>query len=206
MIDYANLHDHLPADANRWLRILQSKSVVENAFRTMRASEITDQWLWGEESMREPFVVRGEMAELGVRMPRSDLGVQEVANLVGRETPLEVIGELSQNEWRGGSPRADPTFADCAAQDALAKWTLGQWADYYTDPDRTKVRNVISLEVTESPLGREIVPPAFVRKLDWVTNVWPETERGPGEYPTVLRYCLMSVSVRLSTWGGTGLG
>lgn len=55
---------------------------------------------------------------------------------------------------------------------------------------------MISLEVTESPLGNEITPPAFVRKLDWVANFWPEKERGPGEYPTVMRYCLMSVSVQ----------
>lgn len=84
-------------------------------------------------------------------------------------------------------------LADCAAQEALAKWTLGQWATYYEDAKRNKIRNVISLEVTESKLGKDITPPAFVRKLDWVANYWPQKERGPGEYPTVMRYCLMSV-------------
>lgn len=52
---------------------------------------------------------------------------------------------------------------DCASQSSLANWTLGQWADYYDDPDRDKVRNVISLEVSETTLGRMIAAPKLVR-------------------------------------------
>lgn len=61
----------------------------------------------------------------------------------GPDTPLEVI--------------------DCASQSSLSNWTLGQWADYYDDPQRDKVRNVISLEVSESKLGKMITAPNLVR-------------------------------------------
>ena len=52
---------------------------------------------------------------------------------------------------------------DCASQSSLSNWTLGQWADYYDDPQRDKVRNVISLEVSESKLGKMITAPTLVR-------------------------------------------
>lgn len=90
-LDYANLDAHLPADANRWLAILATRPVVEHAFRRFTAAELTDEWLWGEESMKEPWVVDEEEG-LGMEMPRKDLGIGEIAELVGKDTPLEVIG------------------------------------------------------------------------------------------------------------------
>lgn len=103
---------------------------------------------------------------------------------------------------------------DCASQSSLAHWTLRQWAEYYQSPDRDKVRNVISLEVSETRLGKMVVAPELVRcacrsyqfhllilieqnehrKLDWVDNVWPEDMKLPGQYPRVQKYCLMSVA------------
>lgn len=56
------------------------------------------------------------------------------------------------------------------------------------------MRNVISLEVSESPLSSKVIAPAIVRKLDWVDTIWPENMKGVGEYPRVQKYCLMSVA------------
>ena len=42
--------------------------------------------------MKEPWVVDEEEG-LGMEMPRKDLRISEVAEMVGKETPLEVIGE-----------------------------------------------------------------------------------------------------------------
>ena len=53
--------------------------------------------------------------------------------------------------------------SDVASQSSLSHWTLQQWADYYTDPNRDKVRNVISLEVSESKLGPKVIAPEVVR-------------------------------------------
>lgn len=52
---------------------------------------------------------------------------------------------------------------DCASQSSLSNWTLGQWAQYYSSPDRDKVRNVISLEVSDTKLGKMVVAPELVR-------------------------------------------
>lgn len=63
---------------------------------------------------------------------------------------------------------------------------------------RDKVLNVISLEVSATPLANKILPPRLVRELDWVENFWPNTRKGKGHpYPKVQLYCLMGVS---SAW------
>jgi hypothetical protein len=83
---------------------------------------------------------------------------------------------------------------DVASQSDLANWTLDAWARYYSDKDRSKVRNVISLEVSATELGATIQPPSVVAELDWVDKFWPQDQRAPWEYPKVQKYCLMSVA------------
>lgn len=216
-IDYANLDNHLPSDASRWLRVLDTRETVSNAFRKMKGSELTDEWIWGEGtgSFEEPFLVE-EPEGLGMLMPKRDMGIQEIARVVGMfamsfkltteqaltevatsegpKTPIEVIGSslslsrllssladshlsplslppprLALNSLSSPSPRPllsltpSSLRTDVASQSSLSSWTLQQWADYYTDPNRDKVRNVISLEVSESPLGRRVVAPEIVR-------------------------------------------
>lgn len=62
------------------------------------------------------------------------------------------------------------------------------------DPSRNKVRNVISLEVSRTPLASQIVAPRAVRDMDWIQNIWPDKLRKQGTYPQVQKYCLMSVA------------
>ncbi|GAA6040064.1 hypothetical protein JCM8097_004762 [Rhodosporidiobolus ruineniae] len=196
-VDYANLDQHLPASVDRWTKVISTREsegkIVDGfapalpggggggggGFRRMKASEITDEWVYRENGMTEPFVVP-DPEGLGMKMPEGGITVRDVAELVGPETPLEVI--------------------DCASQSSLNNWNLGQWADYYDDPRRDKVRNVISLEVSESRLGRMVVAPELVRKLDWVDNVWPSDMKEPGTYPRVQKYCLMSVERCWTDW------
>ncbi len=87
-------------------------------------------------------------------------------------------------------------FEDVISQSTSPNWTLGKWADYYHSPatERDKIRNVISLEVSGSPLGAKILPPRFVREIDWVEKFWPPNKKIPGQYPKVQLYCLMSVA------------
>ncbi|GAA5912839.1 hypothetical protein JCM8208_006441 [Rhodotorula glutinis] len=190
-IDYANLDAHLPASVDRWSRTISAREASgaivdgfagEGAFRRFEdghdLSREGDEWVYGDKGMTEPFVVVKQDG-LGLKMPR-DLTVKQVAELVGPRTPLEVI--------------------DCASQSSLANWTLGQWADYYEDPSRDKVRNVISLEVSDSRLGEMVTAPELVRKLDWVDTVWPDDMKVPGQYPRVQKYCLMSVSRCWTDW------
>lgn len=111
---------------------------------------------------------------LDMVMPEG-LSVRQVCNLVGPDTPLDVIDVKTQNS--GG------------------RWNLGRWADYYEEPGTDKpIRNVISLEVSQSKLGRILRRPKLVRDIDLQDSVWPQEERDKGKWPKVQYYCLMSVA------------
>ena len=111
---------------------------------------------------------------LDMVVPRR-LTVRQVAELYGPEEKVEVIDVKSQN----GENK---------------KWNMKRWADYYENPSNKVVRNVISLEVSQSKLGRLIRRPQVVRDLDLQDSVWPEDLLARGEYPRVQFYCLMSVA------------
>jgi F-box/leucine-rich repeat protein 10/11 len=100
------------------------------------------------------------------------LTVRRVADLYGAQRPVPVIDVKSQE---GDSK----------------KWTVGEWASYYEQPGEKPVRNVISLEVSYSPLGRLLRRPKVVRDLDLQDSVWPEGDRNRR---AVKFYVLMSVA------------
>lgn len=104
------------------------------------------------------------------------LTVRAVAELYGPEERVEVIDVKSQ-------------------QGEEKVWNLQKWADYYESNEPEKVvRNVISLEVSQSKLGRLIKRPRIVRDLDLQDAVWPNELKAIGDYPKVQFYCLMSVA------------
>lgn len=103
------------------------------------------------------------------------LTVRQVAELYGQDEKVEVIDVKSQN----GENK---------------KWNMRRWTDYYENPNNKVVRNVISLEVSQSKLGRLIRRPRVVRDLDLQDSVWPEELLAKGEFPRVQFYCLMSVA------------
>ncbi|KAL1953271.1 hypothetical protein VTO42DRAFT_3333 [Malbranchea cinnamomea] len=105
-----------------------------------------------------------------------NLTVKTVSDLYGPHETVEVIDVKSQ-------------------QGEDKKWTLQKWADYYYEAKSLKpIRNVISLEISQSPLGRLIRRPKIVRDLDLQDSVWPPELRAVGDYPKVQFYCLMSVA------------
>lgn len=103
------------------------------------------------------------------------LTVRKVAELYGPEEKVEVI-DVKSNELED------------------KRWNMRQWADYYEAEGEKPVRNVISLEVSQSRLGRLIRRPKVVRDLDLQDAVWPEDELAQGVFPRVQFYCLMSVA------------
>ncbi|KAI9668458.1 MAG: JmjC domain-containing histone demethylation protein 1 [Alyxoria varia] len=111
---------------------------------------------------------------LDMVMPQ-DMTVRQVAELYGPNEKVEVI--------------------DVKIQEGSEKpWNLRQWADYYEASGEKPVRNVISLEVSTSKLGKLIRRPKVVRELDLQDSVWPPEEAAKGNYPAVQFYCLMSVA------------
>lgn len=120
----------------------------------------------GGEGMMEPFVVESPEG-LGMEMPKAGISVRVVADLVGELPPpflqLHISPILTSPRNSEKGPDTPLEVIDCASQSSLSNWTLGQWADYYDDPQRDKVRNVISLEVSDSKLGKMITAPNLVR-------------------------------------------
>ena len=104
-----------------------------------------------------------------------DLTVRKVSELYGSDEKIEVIDVKSQN----GEDK---------------RWTMKRWVDYYESTGEKVVRNVISLEVSQSKLGYLIRRPKVVRDLDLQDAVWPADLVAKGEYPKVQFYCLMSVA------------
>jgi F-box/leucine-rich repeat protein 10/11 len=104
-----------------------------------------------------------------------NLTVRMVSELYGPEEKVEVIDVKSQN----GEDK---------------KWNMRRWVDYYESKGNKVVRNVISLEVSQSKLGRLIRRPKIVRDLDLQDHVWPVELQAKGDYPKVQFYCLMSVA------------
>ena len=132
----------------------------------------TGEWAFdGSESQFAPD--HGQDA-LDMVMPQG-LTVKAVAELYGPEEKVEVIDVKSQN----GEGK---------------KWNMRRWADYYESKGNKVVRNVISLEVSQSKLGRLIRRPQIVRDLDLQDSVWPAELQAKGEIPRVQFYCLMSVA------------
>ena len=135
-------------------------------------SEAAERWY---SSHHEPESVPDQGQDgLDMVIPHG-LTVRQVCELYGPEEKVEVIDVKSQN----GENK---------------KWNMRRWADYYENPNNKVVRNVISLEVSQSRLGRLIKRPKIVRDLDLQDSVWPEDLLAKGEYPRVQFYCLMSVA------------
>ncbi|CAL1703876.1 unnamed protein product [Somion occarium] len=181
--DYAGLHAGQEADPGRWLRMMQGKEIKPHSFKHMKGSEVTLEWLEHDDTaLTEPIII--DSAEgLGMKMPPSDITVDEIAEIIGEDTPVEVI--------------------DVSTQSNLPGWTLEKWAEYVdTEPEkRDKIRNVISLEISGTSLADKILPPRLVREVDWVEKFWPITKKGRGHsYPKVQLYCLMGVEKAWTDW------
>lgn len=126
------------------------------------------------ETFEYESVVDNGQDKLDMVMPQ-DLTVRQVCELVGPDWPLDVIEVKTQNSGQ--------------------KWTLKRWASYYEqEGDDKPIRNVISLEVSQTKLGRLIRRPKIARDIDLQDSVWPQAEIDKGKYPKVQFYCLMSIA------------
>lgn len=72
--------------------MLENKTFKQDKFKRMQGSDVTVEWLEeDEDAMMEPIVVE-KPEGLGMKMPPSDFSVEDVAELIGEESPVEVIG------------------------------------------------------------------------------------------------------------------
>jgi F-box and leucine-rich repeat protein 10/11 len=90
--DYANLNSGQGSDPNRWMRILEGKTIKDDPFQRPKGSVVGLEWLAeGEGAMKEPIVIESPDG-LGMKMPPNDFTVEDVVQLIGDNVPVEVIG------------------------------------------------------------------------------------------------------------------
>lgn len=171
-IDYTALDagEHVNNLRHSYTALIEARSFARPVCRTLEGPQLSKEYL-DEYGFTEPIVVHDTQG-LDMHIP-PDLTVDQVSDLVGPEFPIEVMDVPTQGEDKG--------------------WTLGRWAAYYNDSAPTRVRNVISLEVTDSKLGASIIRPKIVRALDLLNNFWPKQRFVDGDRPKVQTYCLMSL-------------
>lgn len=171
----------------------------KNYFPHIKGEDFTMNWLLAnEDAMTVPLII-DEPEGLGMKMPDKNFTVSKVAAMVGPKEKVEVLGmSISVIIHCQALTDADMHIVlDVASQREDKGWTLQRWADYYnTEPEkRDKIRNVISLEISETKLAEKVLPPRLVREIDWVEQFWPANRRkGASQYPKVQLYCLMSVA------------
>lgn len=82
------------AEMNKWISIAESARYAPDNFRRMSGSDIGFEWILRDENaMKEPIVVESPEG-LGMKMPSKDLTVRDIANEIGPDTHVEVIGTL----------------------------------------------------------------------------------------------------------------
>lgn len=217
-VDYAAIQDGIPADPlGRWRNFLDTYDFEPDRFPRMQGHEWTLDWLLHDEhALRQPVLVpasetpastpvkrenddaKGKKkggARLvprptsipGMVVPPAEMTIGDIADLIGHDTPVEVIDVASQSSSK-------------------ASWTISEWAEYFAMPKHKKKKtlNVISLEVTGTPLQAYVEAPQLVRDLDWVTRDWPSERRdatcADNSWPKVQRYVLMGVEGAYSDW------
>ncbi|XP_062590943.1 lysine-specific demethylase 2A-like isoform X1 [Saccostrea cucullata] len=134
-----------------------------------------------EHGLEFPLVFY-EKTGLGLRVPSENFKVSDVKQCVGSRRMLDVMDVNTQKGM---------------------EMSMREWVQYYENPERQRLLNVISLEFSHTKLENYVESPSFVRQMDWVDTVWPrhlkecQTESTniieKMKYPKVQKYCLMSV-------------
>jgi F-box/leucine-rich repeat protein 10/11 len=88
-----------------------------------------------------------------LRVPSENFKVSDVKSCVGSKRIVDVV--------------------DVSTQKGLTM-TMKDWCQYYENPNRDKLLNVISLEFSKTKLENYVEAPQVVRHLDWIDNVWPQ--------------------------------
>jgi len=90
------LHQGLEPDPHRFYHIVQSKRITPHNFKVLADGHGVDkEWvLHHPESMLEPLIIQNKEG-LGMRVPSDSMTINQIAQIVGSETPVEVIGQPS---------------------------------------------------------------------------------------------------------------
>ncbi|WFD35453.1 [histone H3]-dimethyl-L-lysine(36) demethylase [Malassezia cuniculi] len=179
--DYAAVEDGRPsAPLERWALYMKEYADAPSCARIVSGDTWTPEWLMQPDALISPSLVPADEKKniKGLQVPPQTMKVRDIAEILGDDTPVEVIDVVTQMSF---------------------PWTLGDWTKYFELPadERERILNIISLEVTGTRLGEMISAPAMVYVNDWVERDWPKSHRplaqDSSKWPKVQRYILMGV-------------
>ncbi|XP_046745971.1 histone lysine demethylase PHF8-like isoform X1 [Diprion similis] len=157
-----------------FIRELKSRhfSKSDDIIKHVRGQQLTLQYLQ-THGFETPVIIDGKDG-LDMTVPPANFSVYDVESYIGGDREMDVIDVTKQSNVR---------------------MKLRDFVEYYNDPCRTRVLNVISLEFTNTGLSPMVEAPYIARKLDWVNSVWPRDwpEDSELKRPEVQKYCLMGV-------------
>ncbi|EMD66310.1 hypothetical protein COCSADRAFT_84394 [Bipolaris sorokiniana ND90Pr] len=210
-VDYAGLNEGVlkTSDDNpehHYIAAFKNGDIefTPETFARVPAQLITGDFLEKMNGFKEPIVIPGDMnPPRGLRTEDTDEQKDELASYFEYETvaddgqdSLDMVipkGLTVRRVAELYGPNEPVPVIDVKAQEGEGKkWTMGKWADYYEQQGEKPVRNVISLEVSRSRLGKLIRRPKAVRDMDLQDSVWREDDKAAP--PPVQFYCLMSVA------------
>ena len=170
-VNYADLNNGVTKRKGKIEETLAKKQFLESPFSPSDGRDFTLNFLEFNGGFTEPVLFL-KPDGLDMLMPKSSMTVMEIAELIG-DVAVEVM--------------------DVSTQETVPDWTLKQWARYFTNTwERKLLLNVISFEVSDTPLADMIQRPRIVREIDWIDKYWPAELKTKGEFPKVQLYCLMS--------------
>ena len=75
--------------------MLEGKDIKPHNFKRMQGSELTVEWVEHDtDAFRAPILIETPEG-LGMEMPESTFSPRDVADVLGGDTPVEVIGEFN---------------------------------------------------------------------------------------------------------------
>ncbi|GEQ68181.1 hypothetical protein JCM33374_g1848 [Metschnikowia sp. JCM 33374] len=172
-----SVHPHVPSFI-AFQQVVDFSEKSPGFVDVLTSQELNKEYVFST-GLTRPVVVHNVTSETGLHLPRprNEITVAYIAEKTGTNEPVEVMDVLSQ-------------------QSESPSWSLRQWKDYFYTPEseRDRIRNVISLEVSQvHGLGTNFVRPKVVTDMDLVDKVWCDVD-GHGQIrPQVTVYCLMSV-------------
>lgn len=156
----------------KYPNMLRDKVVEPLPLMKIKAEEFDSNYIL-EYSLEEPMMLIGD---IGLKVVDRDMSLKEISAILGNDTSIKIMEVGLQTEITGK--------------------TFGEYAEYLMHhTEKHKVLNLISLEISKTPLNSYIEAPSFVRDIDWIDNVWPIERRvRGGDYPHVQKYLLTGMA------------
>lgn len=160
------------AQCSKYVKLLREKNRTIPTFNddAISGKEITSEFVT-IHGLKKPVLIKDGPRDLNMRMLDPSVTLSDISHILGPHTPIKVI--------------------DVGNQEEVESWTFGDYATFFEQRGKEhKILNLISLEISASPLATKIQGPSFVRQIDWIDAFWPSSRRARGDYPRVQKYLL----------------